>query len=141
MNTPTLTSSHLQLLLDLTRRKEAIAADLEQLERRIASLYDGKHVDAEATTPKVGRRRGRPPGKKPKAAPVAKSGKKRTTRGSLKEKVLEVLRSAGGEGLAVGDVADKIGAKKAAVNVWFYTTGKKIEGLKKIAPGRFALKS
>jgi len=134
MTKPTLTSSHLQLLLNLTRKREAIAADLEQIEKRISGLF-GNHK----TLPKPARK-GRPPGKKAKASPARRSST-RVPRGTLKEKVLAALKAAGGEGLAVRDVAEKIGAKKAAVNVWFYTTGKKVAGLKKIAPGRFALKS
>ena len=136
MNIPNLTSSHLQLLLDLTRRREAIAADLKKLEEKIAGLF-GNHVTQPKT--KGPARRGRP-GRKPKAEKKTKTTRTRVARGTLKEKVLGVLREAGAAGLGVGDVADKIGAKKAAVNVWFYTTGKKVAGLKKIAPGRFALK-
>lgn len=135
MNIPNLTSSHLQLLLDLTRKKEAIAADLKQLEEKIAVLFGNHETQPETTT----KRKGRPPGKKPKSAQPKKS-KTRAPRGTLKEKVLAVLKAAGAAGLAVRDVAEQIGAKKAAVNVWFYTTGKKVAGLKKIAPGRFALK-
>ena len=134
MNIPNLTSSHLQLLLDLTRKREAIAADLKQLEEKIAGLFGNHETLPKTSAPKRGR-----PGRKPKAAPP-KASKTRVPRGTLKEKVLAVLKDAGGVGLRVGDVAEKIGAKKAAVNVWFYTTGKKVAGLKKIAPGRFALK-
>lgn len=132
MNTINLTSSHLQLLLDLTRRKEAIVADLKQLEDKIAALF-GNPATASTTTTTPKRR-----GRKPKAKQAPKT---RVARGTLKEKVLGLLKEAGAAGLSVGEVADKIGAKKAAVNVWFYTTGKKVAGLKKIAPGRFALKA
>ncbi len=137
----TLTSSHLKLLLGLTKRKEAIAADLHKLEAKIAGLF-GIHTGPAKSSSKAPAKRGRP-AKKPKAAQKPKAAKKtrtRVARGTLKEKVLTVLKEAGAEGLGVGEVADKIGAKKAAVNVWFYTTGKKVAGLKKIAPGKFALK-
>jgi len=136
MTKPTLTSSHLQLLLNLTRKREAIAADLEQIEKRISGLFGNHETQPKPATT----RKGRPPGRKAKGSP-AKRSNTRVPRGTLKEKVLAALKAAGREGLAVRDVAEKIGAKKTAVNVWFYTTGKKVAGLKKIAPGRFALKS
>jgi hypothetical protein len=32
----------------------------------------------------------------------------------------------------------KLGAKRSSVSVWFYTTGKKIKGIKKVGKARFA---
>jgi hypothetical protein len=67
-----------------------------------------------------------------------KSTKTKTPRGTLKAAILAVLQESGADGLSVGEVAERIGAKKNAVNVWFYTTGKEVEGLKKVGRGRFA---
>jgi hypothetical protein len=42
---------------------------------------------------------------------------------------------------APGRVAANLKAKPTSVSVWFYTTGKKIKGIKKIAPARYAYSS
>ena len=69
--------------------------------------------------------------------------KKRTARrgGKLKERLLKALEAAGKAGLTVKDLATNLKANPASVSVWFYTTGKKIKGIKKIGPAHYAYSS
>ena len=78
-------------------------------------------------------------------SPSKKSGvtvqtKKRTGRrgGKLKERLLKALEAAGKAGLTVKDLAANLKANPASVSIWFYTTGKKIKGIKKIGPAHYA---
>ena len=147
MNINTLTSSHVQHLLDLTKRRESVATELAHIESQIAAIYGNGQstTSAPATSAEPAPRRrgpGRRPGITASAAPARRGRKPGSTRrGTLKEKIMSILRSAGSKGLRVREVAEQIGAKKDAVNVWFYTTGKNVPGLKKIAPGTFSLKA
>lgn len=72
---------------------------------------------------------------KPKstAKPVRKAGSKATgTRGETKEKIIAVLKAAGKAGITVGEVATKLGAKYNNTYVWFATTGRKVQEIKKV---------
>ena len=126
MTTPSLTTSQLEQILELSKKKDSIAADLEKIDQQIEAIYGRKTTDgsAPATAAKT---------RKPRAKRTASPG------GGLKEQILAVLQSAGEDGLSVKDIAAKIGAKRSSVNVWLYTTGKKVAGLKKVGRGRFAL--
>jgi hypothetical protein len=68
--------------------------------------------------------------------PAAKSGRSR--RGKLKEGLLKKLHAAGKEGLTVKELAASLKAKPASVAIWFYTTGKKVKGIKKIGRAKYA---
>jgi hypothetical protein len=59
----------------------------------------------------------------------------------LKEAILKKLQTVGPEGITVKDLAASIGAKLGSVSVWFYTTGKKVKGLRKVSKGRFRYSS
>jgi len=63
---------------------------------------------------------------------------KRPRRGQLKERIIRVLRAAGNSGLAVKDVATKLGTSYGNISVWFHTTAKGVKEIKKVAPGKFA---
>ena len=52
--------------------------------------------------------------------------------------VLKVLGAAGAKGVKVKELAAMAKVNPASLNTWLYTAGKKISGLKKLAPGLFA---
>jgi hypothetical protein len=56
----------------------------------------------------------------------------------LAGRVLKALTSAGAKGLTVKQLAVRAKVKRSSLAVWLYTSGKKIAGFKKIAPGAFA---
>jgi hypothetical protein len=109
-----MTSAQLHRLIQLVKEKEAIQAQLAKVERSLANLESGKME--EPVSQKRGRRR----------------------RKALKGALLKKLEAAGKEGVTVKDLAASLNAKPASVSVWFYTTGKKIKGIKKVGTARYA---
>ena len=113
-----LTSAQLHRLIELIKEKEAIQAKLAQVERSLDSLQTGTATN-----------------EKP---PAKKRGPRRRRRAALKDALLKKLLAAGKAGLTVKELAASLNAKAASVSVWFYTTGKKIKGIKKVGKARFA---
>ena len=112
-----LTSAQLEGLVQLVKEKEALQAELERVNRSLEALERGDTSSQSKARPrKRGRRR----------------------RAGLKEGLLKALEAAGKAGMTVKELAEKLGAKPTSVSVWFYTTGKKIKGIKKVGKARFA---
>ena len=122
MSLTNLSSAALKRLVELITEKEAIHAKLVKIQNSIEALAAGPAS---------------------KEGPVAVPTRKRSTRrrGKLKERLLKTLDEAGAEGLTVKDLAAKLKAKPTSVSIWFYTTGKKIKGIKKVGRARFAYSS
>jgi hypothetical protein len=116
-----LSSAQAAALIKLLKRKEKLQGQLAEVEADLAALSSGKVVEA-----KVGK-----PARKKESAPRAK-------RGELQQQILGLLKDAGKEGMAVKDMAAKLKSPMQRLNVWLYTSGKKIPGLKKVGRGRFA---
>ena len=114
-----LTSAQLHRLIELVKEKEAIQAKLAQVERSLDGLQGGT-----------------PTSEKPLAK--KRSPRRRRRRAALKDALLKKLGAAGKAGLTVKELAASLNAKASSVSVWFYTTGKKIKGIKKVAKARFA---
>lgn len=108
-----LSSEQLQRVIQLIKEKEALQARLAELNSALNALDSGEVTAAKSGRPRRGRRFKR------------------------KEAILQALQTAGKQGLSVKEVAEQLKANPSSVSVWFYTTGKKIQGLKKIAPGRY----
>jgi hypothetical protein len=119
MSLSSLTSAQLHRLIELVKEKEALQNKLAQVERSLAELESGAVMKDESPTKRRGPRRGR-------------------RRAALKDGLLKALQAAGKEGLSVKELAASLKAKPASVSVWFYTTGKKIKGIKKVGKARFA---
>lgn len=60
-------------------------------------------------------------------------------RGELKDQILDILKTAGSEGVTIKDLSDKLNVKYKNLYIWFVTTGKRIEGVQKVSPARYAL--
>ncbi len=85
-----------------------------------------------------GLRRGRKPGRPPKATvgrPPGKTGKRGKR---LKLPLLKALKQAGASGITVKELAAKLKVKPNNVFSWFYTTGKKVKGITKVGEARYA---
>jgi hypothetical protein len=119
MSLSSLTSAQLHQLIELVKEKEALQAKLAQVERSLAELESGEVRKDESLAKQRGPRRGR-------------------RRAALKVGLLKTLQAAGKDGLSVKELAGSLKAKPASVSVWFYTTGKKIKGIKKVGKARFA---
>ena len=115
-----LSSSQLQRLIQLIKEKESIQAQLEQVNNALAAFENGAPaVRSTATLAKTPARR-------------------RHRRSPLKAGLLKSLGAAGKKGLTVNDLAEALKADPRSVYAWFYTTGKKIKGIKKVGAAQFA---
>jgi len=122
MSLTNLSSAALERLVELITEKEAIQAKLVKIQNSIEALAAGSPSKKSGVTVRTKKRTGRRGGK-------------------LKERLLKALEAAGKAGLTVKDLAANLKAKPASVSVWFYTTGKKIKGIKKIGPAHYAYSS
>jgi hypothetical protein len=124
-----LSSAQLSRLISLVKEKESLQSKLEKVDAALQALGSGKVA-----------RRGRPPGVK-KGRPGPKAGKTRRRGKRLKEPLLKALKAGGAAGVTVKELAAKLKVKPGNVFSWFYTTGKKISGIKKVGEARYALTS
>jgi hypothetical protein len=76
--------------------------------------------------------------KKLRSKPAVAKARARSGGAPLKERIIQSLKSAGKSGLTVKDLASKLGKSYGNVSVWFHTTAKGINQIKKVEPGRFA---
>jgi hypothetical protein len=128
MDISKLSSAQLAQAIRLVKEKESLQAQLDRVTGALASLESGG----------TGRRRGRKPGRPPKSGRKVgrPPGRRRGKR--LKESLLKALKSAGSEGITVKELAGKLKVKPNNVFSWFYTTGKKVSGIKKVGEARYA---
>jgi len=146
MDISKISTSVLEALIKLTKKREALLEELKSVEAELTAAYSGeKSVKAGKAVKVAGRRRGRKPkAVKPaaaaKAAPAPKAPKSEGRGGALKSKILAALRAAGDKGIAVKDLSKKFGVKNQNVHVWFSSTGKKLGIVQKIGSGAYRLK-
>jgi hypothetical protein len=121
-------SSALKQLVKLSERKEALMAQIQEIDREMARVQ-GKF--------------GVPTRREEQPARVTVSGtpqgRARTQRGALKEKIVRVLRSAGRQGATIRDLSNKLKVPSANLYVWFNGTGKNVRGIKKIGVAKYRL--
>jgi hypothetical protein len=126
MNLSALSLKQLEHIVGLLKEKEALQAKLDEINRDLQGMENGK-VSAPSASESLNH------------SPRSKRIKKRSRRrGGLQEAVLKVLKSAGAKGLTVKQLAAQAKVKKSSLAVWLYTSGKKISGFKKVASGVFA---
>jgi hypothetical protein len=119
-----LSSADLSRLVSLIKQKETLQAQLEAIDAELGALETGKPVP---------KRRGRKPGRPPGSGKASGRRSKR-----LKEPLLKALTAAGAAGVKVKDLAEQLNVKPSNIFSWFYTTGKKIKGIKKVGEARYA---
>jgi hypothetical protein len=112
-----LSSAQLERLVRLIEEKETLQAELKRVNQSLDALEKGETSD----------------GSKP-----PRQVRKSRRHSRLKEALLKSLQSAGKAGLTVKELADTLKAKPSSVSVWFYTTGKKVKGIKKVGKGKYA---
>ena len=126
MNLSALSLKQLEHIVGLLKEKEVLQTKLDDVNRDLQRLEDGKGSSLSAT-------------ESLNDSPPSKRFKKRSRpRGGLQQAVLKVLKSAGAKGLTVKQLAVQAKVKKSSLAVWLYTSAKKISGFKKVAPGVFA---
>jgi hypothetical protein len=128
MSLSSLSSAQLARLIGLIKEKESLHAKLASIDAELTALESGKPAPK-----KRGRKPGRPPGSVSKVA-----GRKGRRSKRLKEPLLKALSAAGAAGIKVKDLAAQLKVKPGNIFSWFYTTGKKIKGIKKVGEARYA---
>lgn len=127
-----LSPQSLRSLIPLAEKREALRAEIAKIETEISRIAAGGDVEG-----KMARGRRKTPAT---ATPKSdKTGKPRK-RGAVKELILAGLKSAGEAGIAVKDLAEKLGLKPQNVHVWFHTTGKKNPNVEKAGKGTYRFK-
>ncbi len=131
-------------ILPLLKKRERLQIQMAQLDDEIAAALRNqtpgpirveKSLKAgpgqSGSTPLSARKKA--PGHS-KASLSPKSG---TKHGMLKEAILDALKKAGRKGLSVGELSAQVGVLKANIQVWFSSTGRKVDGLEKVERGRW----
>jgi hypothetical protein len=134
MRNPTAEAHH--KIMPLLKKRERLQVQMAQLDDQIAAALRNQ---TPSSMP-VSRRAGSParPGKKvPSRSKASLSPKAGTKHGMLKEAILSSLRKAGRKGLSIGELSAQVGVLKANIQVWFSSTGRKVEGLEKVERGRW----
>ena len=148
MSLNNVTSSQLRSVIPIVERKERLQEELAEIESKLSiylspapvrrdlrptprprRLRVSKTFEVRAPEPRVQKGKLKP-------EPVSR-GLKGKKRGSLKDLILIALKKAGHQGLGVKELAAALGAKSNRLHVWFSTTGKNVEGLTKVGPGRW----
>ncbi len=111
------------------KQKEQLQAQLAQIDAELESLESGTPLPK-----KRGRKPGRPRGVLTAPAP-AKRGR-RSKR--LKDSLLTELTAAGAAGITVKELSARLNVKPSNVFSWFYTTGKKVKGVKKVGEAKYS---
>ena len=124
-------SAVLRKMVLLSERKEALLARIQEIDRAMMRLPRG--------ITSSGSDDDRPGRLNRIRSSARKTRRQRTARGQLKKRVLAALQRAGKRGAAISDLSKKLGVKRANLYVWFNGTGRKVRGLKKIAPARYRL--
>jgi hypothetical protein len=75
------------------------------------------------------------------ASPSIHARKRRRRYREIQPTILQALQAAGAKGLSVKELAVQTKGNEASIRTWIYTSGKKITGLRKVAPGIFAYTS
>jgi hypothetical protein len=132
-----LSSAQLAHLIELVKEKKSLETKLEHVNAALTALESGKAVAS-----KRGRKPGRPPGSKAVASKLKVASGGKAKRGKrLKAPLLKVLSAAGASGITVKELATKLKVKPGNIFSWFYTTGKKISGIKKVGEAKYAYTS
>jgi hypothetical protein len=132
MSLVNLTSNQLSTLIDLIKQKEQLQAQLAQIDAQLQSLESGSPLP---------KKRGRKPGRPSKSAVAANPIKTKKRGKRLKGSLLKQLEAAGAAGNTVQELAAQLGVKPSNVFSWFYTTGKKIKGIKKVGEAKYSYSS
>ena len=129
MDISQLSTSVLENLIKISKKRDALVAELKKVESSLSATYAGTKP---APQPKVQTRR---------QAVRIKAKTSDGKSGALKTRILAALRAAGNKGIRVKVLAQDLGVKNANVHVWFGTTGKKIAAIQRIGPGCYRLKA
>jgi hypothetical protein len=123
-------SSDLRKLVKLSERKEALIAQIQEIDRQMVRVQSRFGIPSQN-------------GNQGAAVTLSRQGRRftgrRTRRGALKEKILKVLREAGSKGATIRELSAKVRLPSANLYVWFNGTGKNVRGIQKIGVAKYRL--
>ena len=123
-------SSDLKKLVKLSERKEALIAQIQEIDRQMVRVQSRFGIPSQN-------------GNQGAAVTLSRQGRRftgrRTKRGALKEKILKVLRDAGRKGATIRELSAKVRVPSANLYVWFNGTGKNVRGIQKIGVAKYRL--
>ena len=122
-------SSTLKELVRLSERKEALMAQIQDVDRQMLRVQDRFGIPFREDQAPVTVSRSR-------TGPI----RLRSKRGALKEKIVRALRAAGKKGATVGELSKKLKVPSANLYVWFNGTGRSVGGIKKVGVAKYQLK-
>ena len=152
MSLNNITSSELRKLIPIVERKESVQEELAEIESELSAYLSPEPTTPATRGPRTTRKSRAVRVSKPfevkapkpkvrqaesKSAPLSRGPKSGQRRGALKDSILAALQKAGGEGLAVQDLAAALGVKSQNIHVWFSSTGRKVKGVTKVGAGRW----
>jgi DNA-binding NarL/FixJ family response regulator len=140
MDLSKITTSTLEALVKLTRKRDMIVKELRRIEAAITGAYSGRKAEPSTVRRRRGRGRRRSLPATPRAGKLSRGQTAGGRRGALKARILAALRAAGDKGVAVKELSSKLGVKNQNVHVWFSSTGKKLGTIQRIGAGRYRLK-
>jgi hypothetical protein len=130
MSLSTLSSAQLAQLIGLVKEREVLQLKLDKVDAALKSIEGGGSVP---------KKRGRKPGRPALNKAAVKGPKVRRRSKRLKDSILKLLKAAGSSGITVKELSTKLKVKPGNIFSWFYTTGKKVGGLKKVGEAKYAL--
>jgi len=124
-------SSTLKQLVRLCERKEALMAQIQEIDREMIRVQNKFGIPS-----REGGQR------EPVTVSRAPGGlvRRRSKRGALKEKILRTLRSAGKKGATVSELSKNLKVPSANLYVWFNGTGRSVPGIKKVGVAKYQLR-
>lgn len=131
-----LSAASLRSLLALAEKKEALLIEIGKIDSEVSNAIQSSGGAKIEETSKTAKKAGRPKKAGSVTPKTAKTGK----RGRVKELILGGLKEAGEAGIAVKDLAVKLGLKPQNLHVWFHTTGKKSDLTERVSNGIYRLK-
>ena len=140
MDLSKITTSTLEALVKLTKKRDIIVKELRRIEAALTGAYSGRKSQPATTRRRRGRGRRRSLPVATRAGKLSRAQTAGGRRGALKARILTALRAAGDKGVAVKELSAKLGVKNQNVHVWFSSTGKKLGTIQRIGAGRYRLK-
>jgi DNA-binding NarL/FixJ family response regulator len=119
MDLSSLTAADFKRILKLLERKDALLAEIAEIEAALSGFNLAASKPSKASKP------GRKPGK-------------RGNRGKLKDSILAVLQDSGKGGITVKEIAAKVNRPPANIHTWVFNTGKKLKQVKKVGEAKWA---
>ena len=122
-------SAVLKQMVKLSERKETLMSQIQEIDRQMIRVQ--RSIEGQSPAPLHQAGSG--------SIRKARTGRRRTRRGALKESIVQTLRTAGARGITIRELSDKLRVKPANLYVWFNGTGRKTRGIKKMGPAKYRL--